>query len=591
MQRPSRMVENINILWARLAVDACVRSGITRFVISPGSRSTPLTVAAARTPEVALHRAYDERGAAFWALGWARATGKPAVLIATSGTAVANYLPAVVEASQEGIPLLLFTADRPPELRDTAANQTIQQPGIFSAYVRWQFDVPPPTVEMDPRFVLTTVAQAIFRAQAPYPGPVHLNWMFREPLAPIAEEPLPESLQQFWQWWQHQQKPFTEYRAGLQVPTRDDIRQVKQHVLRATNGLLVLGGVFQPEERQAILRLAHHLRWPVFSDVRSGVNIAALPRGWRYLDLALAHPQWVEQYRPDVILHLGTPVTSKRYLQWTATLRESIYIHVSPLPNRQDPNHQVRLRLFSALPEFVEALTFTETPVKQPPVVAQLGEVQQQVDHLIEEAVKKEALSNEITVMRQLSKWVPEGWPVFLGNSLPIRLWDWFATPAGIVRPIFANRGASGIDGLIATACGIADGIQQPLTAIIGDIATIHDLNSLIHLKESTVPIVLIILNNAEGGIFRWLPIAKIEDVFQTHFLTPHSFSFRKMAEMFNIPYVAPRTVQGFQKAYRHWIRQGDNRIIEIRTHSADTYRSYQNILEAIRHALPPITH
>ncbi len=591
MQQPSGMVENINIFWAQLAISVCVHNGVTCFVISPGSRSTPLTVAAARHPKVTLRRAYDERGAAYWALGWARATGKPAVLIATSGTAVANYLPAVVEASQEGIPLLLFTADRPPELRDTAANQTIQQPGIFGTYVRWQFDMPTPSVAIDPRMVLTTVEQAIFRSQTPYPGPVHINWMFREPLAPLATETLPETLQQFWQWWQQQRKPFTEYRAGVHPPTKDDIRQVKHYLLNSRNGLLVLGGLHRAEDRQAAWRLAHYLRWPVYGDVRSGIPVHQITAGWRYLDITLAHPQWQRHYRPDVILHLGTPVTSKRYLQWTATLRESLYIHVSPLPHRQDPNHQVRLRLYCDLAEFVNALTFTEMPLHQPPVLSLLPRLQSFIDAIIEKNIADNHLHNEIGVIRQLAVWIPEGWPVFLGNSLPIRLWDWFAIPAGEVRAIFANRGASGIDGLIATASGIAAGVQQPLTAIIGDIATIHDLNSLIHLKESSIPMVLIILNNAEGGIFRWLPIAGVLDVFEQHFLTPHTFNFRKIAEMFGIPYGAPRTLKGFQKIYRQWVRQPDNRIIEIRTRSAETYRSYEKILEAVRHALEPPHH
>ena len=586
MTTPTPVPENVNMLWAFLAVDACVRNGITQFVVSPGSRSTPLTTAVARHSGAHVHRAYDERGAAFWALGWARATGKPAVLISTSGTAVANYLPAVIEASQEGIPLLMFTADRPPELRETGANQTIRQPGLFGSYVRWEFDMPAPDATVSPRFVLTTVEQAIFRSQHPHPGPVHLNWMFREPLAPVQPQELPPNLTQFWEAWQQGKAPFTEYRAARLTPDKDDIRQIKARLLSARNGLIVVGGLQNAAEQQAVSKLIRKLPWPFFPDVRSGLQGLPLKTNFRYLDLALNSASFREHYRPDVILHVGMPVTSKRYLQWVNAMPEVQYIHISPLPTRLDPNHQVRLRIWAEIPYVVDALTYTMLPVQIPEILNRLETLQDTIAGTVDSILAEEKSLNEIQAVRDVSRWVREGDAVFLGNSLPIRLWDWFAHPGGEPLGVFANRGASGIDGLIATACGVAAGKQKPVTAIIGDISALHDLNSFLHLKASAVPVILIILNNSGGGIFRWLPVSQVADVFEKHFLTPHSLQFRHIARMLEIPYAAPQSRNGFRQNYRKFRRLGESAILELQVDSQKTYALYQNILEAINHAL-----
>jgi len=186
---------NVQYLWAKLIVEELLRSGAGHFFLAPGSRSTPLALAVARNRRARYHVHFDERGTAFAALGYGRATGKPAVWITTSGTAVANGLPAVVEAATDGVPLILLTADRPPELRETGANQTIDQAKIFGDYVRWQLDLPVPDPAIDPAFVLTTVDQAVYRSLRAPAGPVHLNCMFREPLVPSAELALPSSLE------------------------------------------------------------------------------------------------------------------------------------------------------------------------------------------------------------------------------------------------------------------------------------------------------------------------------------------------------------------------------------------------------------
>ncbi len=583
--------ENVNMLWSTLAVEACIRNGIVQFVISPGSRSTPLTIAAARNPAARITRAYDERGAAFWALGYARATGKPAVLISTSGTAVANYLPAVIEASQEGIPLLVFTADRPPELRDSGANQTIHQPGIFKGYTRWEFDMPSPSADVAAAFVLTTVEQAIFRTRSPEPGPVHLNWMFREPLAPVKPESLPPALLTFWKDWSAQAAPFTEYRAAHLVPDRDAIRQIKKRLLAARNGLLVVGGLRNAAERAAALRLAMHLAWPVYADVRSGLAVHHLPHGFRYLDLVLADEPWRQSYQPDVILHLGMPVTSKRYLQWVAAQPALEYIHIAPLPRRLDPNHQVRLRIWAGIPETIQALTYTMLPVSHPPVINQLPLLHKTVARTITEALQEKGDYNEIGVIATLSANLPENVAVFLGNSLPIRLWDWFSEDHATLRPIYANRGASGIDGLIATACGVAAGEEKTVVAIIGDISALHDLNSFLHVKESAFPVILVILNNSGGGIFRWLPVAEVKDSFETYFVTPHTLHFRDAARMFQIPYHAPRTISGFKQTLKKALATNRSTIIEIRTQSQKTWDVYQHIIKHIRHAIQSISN
>ncbi|MGA1865063.1 MAG: 2-succinyl-5-enolpyruvyl-6-hydroxy-3-cyclohexene-1-carboxylic-acid synthase, partial [bacterium] len=264
--------ENLNILWSSLIVEELVRNKVTCFCISPGSRSASLTVSAARNVKAKPTVFYDERGAAFYALGYAKATGNPAALICTSGTAVANYYPAIIEASMDRIPLIVLTADRPPELLETGANQAIRQPDIYGEYVRWQFNLPCPDDEIPPSMVLTTIDQLVYKARRSPAGPVHLNCMFREPLAPVSKKINPGYQKKILSW-QGSDTPFTTLSKPALTPDKETINRMVEIISSARRGLLVAGRLNTKEEIEAVKRLSVRLKWPVYPDIASGLRI------------------------------------------------------------------------------------------------------------------------------------------------------------------------------------------------------------------------------------------------------------------------------------------------------------------------------
>ncbi|MFB6279749.1 MAG: 2-succinyl-5-enolpyruvyl-6-hydroxy-3-cyclohexene-1-carboxylic-acid synthase, partial [Salinibacter sp.] len=276
MPDPSSVLDapNPTYLWTQLLVEELVRTGVETFFVAPGSRSTPLTVAAAWHPDAETVLHVDERGNAFAALGAGRATQTPAAWITTSGTAVANGLPAVVEASVDGVPLLLLTADRPPELRDTGANQTIDQVKIFGDYVRWQVDVPPPSDEINPAYVLTTANQAVHRTQRAPAGPVHVNCMFRKPLEPVESETtvtIPATVED----WAAGAEPYTQYPTPVATPPGAEVEALAERLGGTEQGLVVAGRLDTAAAADATQRLATHLGWPLVPDLTSRLRLGA----------------------------------------------------------------------------------------------------------------------------------------------------------------------------------------------------------------------------------------------------------------------------------------------------------------------------
>lgn len=333
---------NINHVWGHLIVNELVRNNVTLFCISPGSRSAPLTVAAAEHPSTETIICLDERGAAFYALGYTRATGRPAALICTSGTAAANYFPAVVEAYQSHLPLIILTADRPPELRDSGANQSIDQVKLYGNYVRWFFELPCPDAAVAPGFVLTTIDQAVNAAKT---GPVHLNCMLREPLAPdgqSVEQGYLDSLKN----WQSGSDPYTTYPPFLTLPQKHDMDMIGTKIKDINNGLIIVGQGVNHADSIDIVRLAQHLNWPVFADICSGITRKVGNQSViNYFDPLLMNEQFSQLAHADTVLQFGKPPTSKRLLQFAKNIRPKNYIVVEKTSQRFDPAHHVTARL------------------------------------------------------------------------------------------------------------------------------------------------------------------------------------------------------------------------------------------------------
>lgn len=478
----------MNLAW--WIIDQLIQQGVTQFCVSPGSRSTPLVHAAAHHPKAKTTVHFDERGIAFFALGIGKATGSPAAVITTSGTAVGNLMPATMEAYHSRIPLLLLTADRPHELRDCGANQTTDQVKFFPNVTRWSMDL---TSSFDEKMARSIAAQAYFHATSRPQGPIQLNCPFQEPLyAP--PHPLPKG------------DPMPQSHPKLVAPPLK---------VEAKRGVILLGPVQNPT---AVLKLAAELRWPVFADLLSNGRTSPTPEQIRYFDYLIRAPS---DLKPDLILHFGGRFVSKHILDWE---KEAPFIHVSSDPFLQDPSRRVTQRIHSDIDPFCQTFQADSEPGWL--------EIWQEKDHELDQIIESQFQSPPLEA--HLYRTLPSDRPLFLGNGLPVRDADHFFFPKTAHR-FFCNRGLSGIDGNIATVAGLSDGLGTPLVAVIGDQAALHDLNSLSLLKNR--PILLIISNNFGGGIFEHLPVAE-SPIFETHFAAAHHWHFEMAAKMFDLPYI-----------------------------------------------------
>lgn len=574
---------NINYLWSSLIIEELVRCGVEYFCIAPGSRSAPLTVAAARHPKAKHCVHYDERGLAFHALGYACAHKKPVVLICTSGTAGANFYPALIEASKKKVPLIVLSADRPPELRQTGAVQSIDQVGLFGKYVKFSFDLPCPDKNIQPAFVLTTVDQAVFQAVRNPSGVVHLNCMFRDPLAPIGTgEDFKLYLQSIKVWIKGDQ-PYSCYTHTQTSLPDHEFKAIAQRLEGIKNGLIVAGKVGSEVDQKMVLALAKRLGWPVFADASSGLRLGSMEAGViHYFDQILAVPKFAAKLKFDGVLHLGGRMTSKRYYEFVSGLALKDYIMVLNHPLRNDPGHQVSLRIEAPVRIFGEAVAKHVKARKRSALLRTLARADRTADVAIEKILVSKKELNAVYAARLISQNIPAGSGLFLGNSMPVRDIDFYGDFKGSEVVVHGNRGASGIDGNVASAVGLSVGMDKPVTVLIGDVALLHDLNSLSMAKGLKHPVVIVVVNNDGGAIFSFLPIARSRDVFERFFTTPHGLSFKEAAAMFGLPYVKPGSPEDFVRSYRNAFVNGRSTIIEIVTGDQDHLRTYQAVQAAI---------
>ncbi len=574
---------NLNFLWGQLLIEELLRNGVEYFCLSPGSRSSPLAVAIGTHPQARAFVHFDERGSAFHALGFVSATRKPAVVLCTSGTAVANLFPAVIEASKKKLPLIVLTADRPPELRQTGANQTIDQPGIFGPYARWQSDLPCPAKEIHPEFILTSVDQAVYRARRSPGGPVHLNCMFREPLSNIDSKETLEEYQKNLQRWKKSTEPFTRYIAPASEIDPDVHNEISSAVKRIKNGVIAVGKLYSDAQRAAVLAVARKLEWPLFPDVTSGLRMgAAKPQVISYFDQLLLSKKLREQLPVDGVLHLGGRMTSKRFHQFLEEKKPQNYVMVLDHPLRNDPQHAVSLRIEASVTVFCERLILETASRKKTKHLQLLQKLNAGVDELFETELGPDGIINEPAVARLVSQLTPKGHGLFLGNSMPVRDMDMFADQAGTTAVIGANRGASGIDGNIATVAGFAQGLKAPVTAVLGDLAFLHDLNSLAMVKKLGKPVVFVVLNNDGGAIFSFLPIAEHPQNFEEFFAAAHGLKFEAAAALFGLEYANPRTMSEFKTAYERALKGEDPIIIEVLTDRKENVKWHEYLQERV---------
>lgn len=555
-----------NLIASELIIEKLIKLGAQHFVISPGSRSTPLTVAAARNDHAEKTVHFDERGAAFYALGLAKSTGKPAVLICTSGTAVANYFPALIEASMDHVPMIILSADRPPELIGVGANQAIYQENIYGRYPRWHGNLKPPDDGIEPEHLSSLLESMWSHSIGEYPGPVHLNCQFREPL--LDEENHAANV-----------VPDPSIEVVSHKFSKHEIQSVASAIESVKRGLIIVGRSVARKDHEAILALADRLKWPVLPDVQSTLRFQDHPNVINFFDLALLKDE-ISFEKPEITLEFSGPFTSKRLLNYLND--EEIYqISINPIPEPNDPNQQIDFFLQSDISRAVDELEVSDK--SDSTWLNHWKDMNSKIQAIQEQYFLSTDDLSEPAIHHTVSRMIPNDHPLFLANSMPIRDMEMFASVSDFNGSIFSNRGASGIDGLLATSAGIARGSEKPVTAIIGDLAALHDLNSLALSANSSEPIIYIVINNHGGGIFNFLPISGETDVFDEYFGTPHALSFKQAAEMFGLMYTSPQNMTEFKHEYAEAIERDKTTLIEIITDRYENHGLHKDIFKLIR--------
>lgn len=558
--------------WAHVFLTQLRSLGVERVCIAPGSRSTVLAIQAARIFDEATMVHFDERGLAFFALGAAKASRAPTCIITTSGTAVANVLPAVVEAHQAHVPLIVISADRPPELRDRGSNQTIDQNNIFGAHVSWYIDIPCATPDIPLDVVRDWAAQAWDRSGGYQP--VHVNWMFREPFLPedgdigiVSSEATIERV---------------SHRC---ISSTSNISALLSTIEGSRRGVCVVGELENQTETEHVRSCVGSLGWVTLADSLSNLRCdTRLPTLVSYGDLALLE-ELPAALKPDTVLFFGGRIVSKRISALLKASSDTRVVAISSRASNINPLCGISERFVTEYGGLSARISSLQNNQEQSFVKSFVSRGEAVASALESELSPKTSSSlSEPSVLRAVARLAPAEHVLMLGNSMPIRDFDMFAAPRKDAPYVVANRGASGIDGVVATAFGASYGLRQACTLVVGDLSLLHDLNSLSFAREVAHSVTIVVINNNGGGIFSLLPVAQ-QPSFERYFGAPHGVSFDNFARSFGISYSKPATFGEFERAYRDAVGQKGTSLIEVvtdRTSNAELHRLIQTRIKMV---------
>jgi 2-succinyl-5-enolpyruvyl-6-hydroxy-3-cyclohexene-1-carboxylate synthase len=563
---------NTNSVWASVLVETLHRLGLQTAVLCPGSRSAPLAVAFALHESIEAIPVLDERSAAFFALGLAKQTGRAVALICTSGTAGANFYPAVIEARESRVPLLIFTSDRPPELRDCNAGQTVDQQKLYGTYPNWYSELSIPGLELS---LLAYLRQAIVhaweRAHTPVAGCVHLNLPFRDPLAPIPQAEANALAARF---------PADFFTGIAPAPIQVSAQFALPSIWQQSDRGLIVAGVAQPSKNrthhqtycEAIAHLAKSLRVPVLAEGLSPVrNTAdANPFLISTYDLILRSFDWADKLQPDWIIRVGDMPTSKTLRQWLDSDLSPIQWIIDPDDRNLDPLHLRTVHLRLSI-EQVAAQLARMMDCREPfgggvpsDYLKSWQELEAIARSQIDRTLEQTEFLFEGKVAWLLSQHLPIGTPLFVANSMPVRDVEWFWQPGNRqIQPYF-NRGANGIDGTLSAAIGMAYG-QQSSVLLTGDLALLHDTNGFLLRNKLKGHLTIVLINNNGGGIFEMLPIAQFEPPFEEFFATPQDIDFAQLCATYSVDYHQIRDWQDLIDRIKT-LPQNGIRLLEVRT-------------------------
>jgi 2-succinyl-5-enolpyruvyl-6-hydroxy-3-cyclohexene-1-carboxylate synthase len=574
-------------------IDELVRCGVKHACICPGSRSTPLAMMFAQNPNIKVWMQLDERSGAFFALGLAKSLTEPVVLVCTSGSAAANFFPAVVEAYHARVPLIVLTADRPPELHGIGAPQTIDQNRIYGSHVKWFVDVALPESSPDMlRYVSSIADRATTFALTDPIGPIHLNFPFREPLVPLPADAADNTAVSV-SAISEPKKRQTEVMSGLRDTDLIYTKALAVDLSKIQRGLIICGPQRSYELGDAIARLAEALGYPVLADGLSQLRAGQHENSTviTTYDAFLRDPAFVEKVQPDVVIRFGRPPTSKplnQYLQKYANARQ---ILVDGGGGWNDPS------LIATEIVHAESSMFCENLVNHLGALRRLSEVDNTwLNQWIKtDLTTRAAMSRTIDsfkemfegrVYTELANLLPDNATVYVSSSMPVRDLDTFFPNSERIVRILSNRGANGIDGVVSSAMGTAASHDGPTVLIIGDLAMYHDMNGLLAGKLHKLNLTIVLINNDGGGIFSFLPQAAYPEHFELLYGTPHGLDFSKMAALYDANYCNATDWDVFRTAVKQGIQSGGVQIVEVKTKRDLNVTQHREIWKAVAQAL-----
>ncbi len=548
-------------LGLRAFVDELARCGLREVCTSPGSRSTPLVLSLVADERLRATSHIDERSGSFFALGLAKASGRPVALACTSGTAAANYAPAVIEAHEARVPLIVLTADRPPELRDVGAGQTIDQLKLYGSAAKWFVDVDDHAATPERlRWLRQLACRAYWTAQDGRPGPVHLNFALREPLvldAPLpAEDPVPGRAGG---------RPWVT-RPRLVAPPAPALLDALEHELRERPRAVLVAGRAErdPGLGAALADFAARAGIPLLAEPLSGARRGAAALA--HYDALLRDPGFAAAHAPDLVLRVGDLPTSKPLRQWLAGLGDALQLSFDPESAWQDPAAMLGTVL-SADPR--TALDALAGRLPAQPADPSWLDGWRRADGAaaagIAEVLGGGGLS-EPRVAAELGVRLPAGATLVVASSMPVRDVETFFPSRPDPPRVLSNRGANGIDGTASTALGVAAATEGPVVLLTGDVALLHDLGGLLAVRRLGSRLTIVLLDNDGGGIFHFLPVGGAGAAFEEHVATPHGVPFDIAAKLFGCAHEHVETVEAFRDALTWAMGSDGSTLIEVRT-------------------------
>ena len=563
-------------------VDELARCGLQHACVCPGSRSTPLAVLLHQHPDIKTWMHLDERSATYFALGQAKATRQPVAVLGTSGTATLNFAPAVAEAFYARVPLLVLTADRPPELQEVGAPQTIDQSRLYGRHVKRCIEMPLPEAGADAvRYVRSMASRAMAACRTQRPGPVHVNFPFREPLIPIAQDHRPV---------EPNAAPLVTVTRGPQTLSHADATELAGQLQGAKRGLIVCGPQDDPGFPDAVARLSTRLQFPLLADVLSQVRRGTHDRSCLIdgYDAFLRDSQITRGLVPDLVLRFGATPVSKPLQQYLQSLTACRQLLIGPADDWHDPalvatdRVQVDPRAFcevllSALPKRPRRGCDTASAWRH-----KWERLNAQARAALNACLNDTPALSEPKVFAELDAVLPPGATLFAGNSMPVRDLDTFFAAGSRPVRFLANRGASGIDGVVSTALGASSVSLGPCVLVIGDLSLYHDMNGLLAARQHGLQATIVLLHNDGGGIFSFLPQAEGVASFEDLFGTPHGLDFRHAAHLYGLDYCEPEDGQALRTALEKAFHTPGVTLVAVHTNRDANVRLHRGVWQAV---------